>query len=122
MRTKVISTLRVAGFHCWPAAPSGVSYLKERHRHLFTVRVEFVVSHDDRDVEFHTALTWVREALNRVWQHEPYEFGFMSCEQIAKAIATRVTQDHDRSPFAVEVWEDDECGARVEFRVSESAR
>ena len=58
----VIATVQVVGYHKWADAPEEVRYLSNHHRHLFTVRAEFDVTHDDRDVEFHIAQGWLRAA------------------------------------------------------------
>ena len=114
MGVRVIVVVRVPGFHNWPDAPEPVAYLRARHRHLFTVRVEFDVTHDDRDVEFHIAQGWIRASFMRRLGGAPFEFGARSCEQIAHEVAVELKTFH-RAPCAVEVWEDDENGARVEF-------
>lgn len=50
--TNVFCTTRFEGFHRWPDAPPEVAFLAVRHRHVFHVRVEVAVEHNDRDVEF----------------------------------------------------------------------
>ena len=109
----VIAVVRVIGFHAWPAAPPSVAHLAVRHRHVFTIRAEFGVVHGDREVEFHTAQKWVADVLRfAVPAYDfGYEFGSMSCEHIAQL----VHQQLHIKPSAVEVWEDDENGSRVEF-------
>lgn len=111
--TKTISTIRIPGFHNWPQAPNEVGYLGSKHRHLFTIRCEWPVHHDDRDVEFHLAQQAMRDVLEKWREGDVYEFEGMSCEMIARAVGARLEQSF-REPSAVEVWEDDECGARVE--------
>ena len=107
---RVIVRVQAPGFHNWPDAPHAVDYLRSRHRHLFTFRVEWLVDHEERQVEFHIAQGWIREALSRAGTI-PIEFGPMSCESIAIALAKELPQ----KPAAIEIWEDDECGARVEW-------
>jgi len=111
MQTQVIVTHRIAGFHFWPDAPDEVAYLKSLHRHLFMFVVAWKVGHDDRDVEFHTAQKWIREAYD-----EPKNFGAMSCEMISKDLWSKLVDAGHAAPAWVEVWEDEECGARVEFQ------
>jgi hypothetical protein len=41
------------------------------------------------------------------------EFGRSSCEMIARNL--RVLMSYDFNPSAIEVWEDDENGARIEW-------
>ena len=109
----VFAVIRVVGFHAWEGAPPRVGYLSSSHRHVFTIRAEYVVSHGDRDVEFHIAQGWLRDAVSTVWSHngDGYQFGGMSCEDIAE----RLCHGLSVKPNAIEVWEDDENGSRVEF-------
>lgn len=109
--TRVIITHRVPGFHCWPEAPDSVDYLSARHRHLFLLVVGWTVTDDDRQVEFHTAQDWVRKSFAEV-----QDFGHRSCEMIAKGLYEDLKAcDEVPLPSFIEVWEDEECGARVEF-------
>ena len=111
--TKVIATVRRAGFHCWPGAPQSASHLLARHRHLFTFRVEVQVEHDDRDTEFHELMGDILGALGcfGLGDHG-IEFRARSCEMIAVELANHTAR---QDILAVEVWEDDEHGARVEW-------
>lgn len=103
---RVWSTLQFEGFHRWPDAPSCVSYLRVTHRHVFHVRVEWVVSHGDREREFITAK---RDALELVAQQaDKEETQTWSCEHWAMFLLERL------NATAVEVSEDGENGARVE--------
>lgn len=115
--TRVIVLARVVGFHCWRGAPEVVGHLAARHRHTFTLRVEWAVAHDDRDVEFQLAQRDVLRAVEYRWGcgQLGVEFGGSSCETIAKDLATQLVKMRYAHPAAVEVWEDDECGARVTF-------
>jgi len=38
--------------HCWPEAPTEVSFLRSPHRHVFHVKAVKLVTHADRDIEF----------------------------------------------------------------------
>jgi len=114
----VIATLRVIGFHSWPDAPAAVSYLAAPHRHEFLIRVEARVEDDNRQVEFHMLKREAKIALDKAFSSAPfdiladeYDFGLRSCEMIAQELQAAM-----RDPVsAIEVWEDQECGARVEF-------
>ncbi len=116
-RVTVIATVKVNGFHHWEGAPAPVEYLASNHRHLFTFRVEVPVTTPDRQVEFHMLQGWVREALAHSYAAAPNGallFRGRSCETLASELATAL-DEHDIHASAIEVWEDDECGARVEF-------
>lgn len=111
-KTTTIITHRAPGFHHWPNAPGEVGYLSHPHRHMFMYVAGFVVQHDDRDVEFHTVQAWLRDLIN-----DNHDFGAMSCEMIAKWVSSQLVGAGHRPPSFVEVWEDGEHGARVEFEV-----
>lgn len=115
------------GFHSWPSAPLHKEYLAHRHRHLFYFQVEVEVA-GARTVEFHDLLN---ASQTLVWAHygesaTHCEFGENSCEEIAAWLLGQLQNVYDKYfdtdgtaitwiPYiAVEVWEDDECGARVE--------
>jgi len=106
----IMVTHRVHGFHYWSAAPDEVAYLRARHRHLFLIIVSWAVKHDDRDVEFHIAQQWIRDVFPSVM-----DFGSKSCEMIARDLHSDLVAADRPAPRWVEVWEDDENGARVEF-------
>jgi hypothetical protein len=50
------------GFHRWPDAPDEVSFLRDRHRHMFHVLAFFKVTHEDRQLEFFIQ----QRAMNRI--------------------------------------------------------
>ena len=118
-KTLVIATLVVEGFHHWPDAPRVVRYLAKKHRHLFKLRAEWLVQHGDRAVEFHIARLWLRKAVAHVAGDEsfvePLNFGSMSCEMIAQYVNDELVALKLPACSAIEVWEDEENGGRVEF-------
>ena len=69
------------------------------------------VNHDDRDIEF---IMFKRDILNYLYneysdnQSRTHEFGAKSCEMLAREILERFDCEW------VEVWEDQENGAKVE--------
>lgn len=87
-------------YHNWPDAPEHRAYLRSLHRHTFNIAVECVVTHNDRQVEFHDLL----DAAIRAWPPSNVEetqmtipnnairviyaptLGAMSCEMIATHI------------------------------------
>ena len=110
MQSEVIVTHRVPGFHFWPGAEGDVSYLANRHRHQFLFVVAWDVTHDDRDIEFHTAQAWLRDTYQA-----NADFGAKSCEMIAKDLAAKIAEAGHKHPSWIEVWEDEENGAKVRF-------
>lgn len=112
--TSVIVKLSVDGTHNFPKAYElfpEVDFLSQRHRHIFHFTVCKKVYHDDRDVEF---IMFKRDVIN--YLHKQYynfesrtcEFGPKSCEMLAREVLERF------NCMWVEVWEDNENGARVE--------
>lgn len=106
-------TTQFIGFHKWPEAPDKVSFLRNKHRHVFHVRVGVNVTHSNRDVEFFL----LQEALNIAAQS--YVVSVMeiketlSCEQIAQLFADTLSKQC--SVCSVTVSEDGENGATLEF-------
>lgn len=109
LETSVYCTTRFEEYHCWPDAPEAVSHLRNLHRHLFHVKVEVSVDHDDRDVEFQLLKRQVEQSIERI--KDDLEDNHWSCEAFAAQLFDRVNGD-----FAcrlVEVTEDGENGAIV---------
>ena len=107
MKTTIITTNAVEGFHRWPDAPVNLAYLADRHRHIFTIECEFEVSHDDRDIEIITQQHQIKNFI-RDRYGIPAEFHSMSCE----AIARQIVQFYPECISCV-VREDGIGGARV---------
>lgn len=109
----VYFSTRVEGFHWWSKAPDHVAFLRHRHRHLFGVRVDLVVSHDDRDVEFITGKRLLEDYLRSA----PID-GPESCEMIARRVHRHFSAlgYHVRR---VEVDEDGENGAYIKWGADE---
>lgn len=103
---RVFCTLQFEGFHQWDAAPPEVGYLSNRHRHIFHVRAEKVVTHEDRDVEF---ITLKKTVLTTIRDFQAYQdTSRWSCEAWAGRLLDILNLDK------VEVSEDGENGAVVE--------
>lgn len=117
MKSVVISTCSVNGFHAWPDAPADLAYLSTRHRHAFYFKVEVRVGHDNRQVEFHQLQRAARYFLEAIFPKGgnggEFEFGSRSCEMIASELLQRMVKE-GWTVTAIEVWEDNECGGRVE--------
>lgn len=105
MKTKIFITAQFESIHCWPAAVEEVSFLQYPHRHMFHVRVEWEVDHDDRAREFLIEKRRVIDAAKHLEEHE--NVLAWSCEMWAKALLNRLNAD------LVEVSEDGENGAVV---------
>lgn len=111
--TYIIVKLQVEGIHNFENVEEhfdGVDFLKYPHRHTFHIKASKKVYHDDRDVEFILFNRKIRDYLKETYADENgvCQFGGMSCEQIANDILSVFDCKY------VEVWEDNENGARVE--------
>lgn len=121
MNKSVIVNVKQVGFHRWPDAPERRAYLRDKHRHVFTFRVEVGVLHTDRDVEFHTLQDditgWLADLYPWDGAAPPfgYDFGTRSCEQLAVELEGKLREEGRYRVLSIEVWEDDENGGRVVF-------
>lgn len=114
MKRYVVCAVDVEGFHCWPGAPDGLDYLRSRHRHIFQIRIEFEVSHWDREIEINQRQSDVKHFLlvryaeyYRKREEGACEFGTMSCEQIAEELL------EEFGAASCQVLEDGYGGAKV---------
>ena len=113
-KTTVIVKLAVDACHCFPSAAKlfpEVAFLADKHRHMFHFTVACEVTHSDRDKEFIMLKRDVLEYINEEYYNEiarTCEFGSQSCEMLAEEILNKFNAEW------VEVWEDNENGARVE--------
>jgi hypothetical protein len=104
--TTIWIQLQFEGFHHWKYAPDEVDWLRNRHRHLFHVRVEWQVGHNDRDREFFIEQDRVRNLITTIQSTKP-ECEQWSCEEWANQILI------ETKAFRVDVSEDGENGATV---------
>lgn len=108
-RTNIFVSFQVEGFHYWKDAPEEVSFLRDRHRHMFHVEIEKEVSHADRDIEIILFKRKVQKFIQERWKGEEnvVEFEGMSCEMIASVLK------NEFKCYKVKVTEDGENGAVV---------
>lgn len=106
MKVRVFATTRFEGFHRWPAAPEEVAFLRDLHRHVFHVRVEVEVQHDDRDVEFILLGRRVKGEVQAILATQ--DTSCWSCERWARELVQRLDL------CRCEVSEDGENGSVVE--------
>ena len=102
-------TFQRKGFHCYPHAPDDVSYLQDRHRHLFKFRVKISVRHEEREIEFHQFLNW----LETMYDEGLLEASGKSCETLAIELCDTIVARYPQRTLEVEVSEDGECGSIV---------
>tara|TARA_R110000796_G_scaffold104574_1_gene214456 strand:- start:2366 stop:2707 length:342 start_codon:yes stop_codon:yes gene_type:complete len=111
MEKSIVVKLRIDGTHQWRNCPiKEVEFLKDTHRHLFFIRLEKTVTHNDRDIEIiqlkHSILQYLRlKYFNE--ENRTHSFGNMSCEDIAQELLIVFEAN------LVEVLEDNENGAII---------
>ena len=102
-------TTRFEGTHCYQDAPEEVAFLRFPHRHIFGVRVEIEVRHDDREIEFILFKHFVEQLV------QPYvgDNKALSCEMMAREVLNSIASRYPARFCSVEVNEDGENGAIV---------
>lgn len=103
--TIVYITTQFEGFHAWKDAPDEVAFLRDRHRHMFKVEVQWEVTHDDRQREFFIMQRETNAVLAAYVEEHKADVG--SCEMIARWLKEKL------GACAVQVSEDGENGAIV---------
>jgi hypothetical protein len=104
------------GFHYYEAAGvdinlSDVSYLANRHRHLFKFNVKIEVFHDDREIEFHQFLNYCEEAFST----SMIDISHKSVEMLADDLHNHIKIRYSGRDIIIDVSEDGECGCSVEY-------
>lgn len=112
---KIWVTFQKVGFHRYPAAGedprlADVSYLANKHRHLFKFRVEIEIFHNDRELEFHQVLNYCES----LYQGH-LEIDYKSVEMLADDLYIQLASKYPGRYMAIEVSEDGECGCRIEY-------
>ena len=101
-------TTQFTGFHRYPNAPDAVEFLKNEHRHIFKVRIDIEVFHDDREIEFFLFKDFVENEVIDTGRN----FQNLSCEMIADEIYAMIRLRYPHRKMIIEVSEDGENGAK----------
>lgn len=99
------------GFHKYTNAPDEVAFLRNKHRHVFGVRVSIEVDHSDRDVEFFILQQEIDQCISENFLNKELE---ESCEMIAETIAEYLLQ-REYKILQVEVDEDGENAGGIRY-------
>lgn len=102
---------RLEGFHAYPNAPEPVSYLSARHRHMFHIKVKLEVFQNDREVEFHMFLNWLKSLYNE----KTLDLNDKSCETHAEELITQISEKYAGRKIEVTVSEDGECDGVLKY-------
>lgn len=105
----IFITTSFEGIHCWNDAPDEVSFLRFPHRHIFGVRVEIEIRHDDREIEFILFKNYINELVKRF----EGDNRALSCEMMAQQMLDQIASKYPARCVSVEVNEDGENGAIV---------
>ena len=112
-------TFQRVGFHKYIAAetePSlaDVSYLGNRHRHLFKFTVQIQVFHNDRDLEFHQVLNYCESLFST----QTIDIDFKSVEMLADELHEQLASKYPGRNMKISVSEDGECGCTIEYNTT----
>ncbi len=97
------------GFHKYINAPDEVQYLKNKHRHIFHLKVWIEVFHNDREIEFHMFKTFIKKSI------KDDDFDFMSCEMISNQLYEKINETYPGRKLQIEVSEDNENGSLISY-------
>ena len=125
MKKFVMIRHRFAGLHCWPDCPyENLSFLRYPHRHLFYITVGLEVTDSDREIEFLKAKSkleiYLDDYKDTKNQSICWDLGSKSCEMLGEEIGNYMNLIYLNQVSFVEVWEDNENGARIEFTESQA--
>jgi hypothetical protein len=114
-------TFRKEGVHCYPAAATDpnlatgdeydVSFLANKHRHIFHFRVWISVTHNDRDIEFIQFKRW----LENLYKDNILDLNFQSCEMMSDDLYSEISQKYPGREVWIEVSEDGENGSFIKY-------
>ena len=105
MRLSIVVKYTFEAIHCWENCNiEEVSFLKDKHRHIFYVEAIKEVYHTDRDIEI-IKLKREMEAYSK----RKLDYGTNSCEDIAVDLL------NEFKLISCQVLEDNENGAKIEL-------
>jgi len=111
MKKYIWITTQFEGFHFWTDAPDEVKYLRDNHRHIFHVKIYVDIKHNDREIEFHM----FKKEINTFLKTWPKNLKGTSCEMMADQINEYIDSKYPGRNVSIEVSEDKECGAFMEY-------
>lgn len=109
-------TLSREGVHRYPAALtdpalSEVKFLGYDHRHVFHIRADLEIFHEDREVEFILFKRW----LESLFVDSTLQLDYKSCEMIADDLAEKIHDKYPNRKIKISVSEDGENGSYSEY-------
>ena len=105
------------GIHRYPAAENDpaladVSFLAYPHRHIFHFYAKIETFHNDRELEF----ILIKRELENLYQGT-MKIDYKSCEMLAEELIDYIREKYYNRDITVRVYEDDENGAVLEYKV-----
>lgn len=115
MKSYIYFCVKVPGYHCYPEAE--LLNIRERHFHEFGIEVKVSVTELNREIEFIALREEFLASLHqRFMSGEEFEFGTLSCEQIAVQVAKIIASHVGVREMIISVEETDEgAGAEIHF-------
>jgi len=103
-------TTQFEGYHSYPNAPLDVDFLKNKHRHIFGVKVWIEVDElIDRDIEFFQFKRFVENTIRIS------DLNNRSCEDIADCLYVDIKQKYPSRKIKISIDEDKENGCEKEY-------
>jgi hypothetical protein len=120
---KIWVTFQKVGFHRYPAAGedprlADVSYLANKHRHLFKFKVEIEIFHNDRELEFHQVLNYCES----LYDGQAIDIDFKSVEMLSDDLYVQLAAKYPGRNMKISVSEDGECGCVIEYNTTRPAQ
>ena len=108
-------TLQKEGIHKYKDAPDEVSFLRNKHRHIFHFKVHLEIFHDERDVEF----IMFKRDIQRYLDSMGKDFNNKSCEMLADDIFNyfKSFNKYEGRTLVVNVSEDNENGIEKKYNI-----
>jgi hypothetical protein len=108
-------TFNRAGFHYYPQAKTSdtlkdVSYLGDKHRHLFKFKVWIEIFHNDRELEFHQVLNYCESLFE-----SSIDINSKSVEMLSDDLYHLLATKYPGRNIKISVSEDGECGCLIEY-------
>jgi len=109
-------TFQKVGFHRYPAAATDplledVSYLGNKHRHLFKFNIQIEIFHNDRELEFHQFLNYCESLFDT----KQIDIDYKSVEMLADDLYIKLADRYPGRDMIISVSEDGECGCQIEY-------
>jgi len=116
------------GIHKYPEAATNpglatgdeydVSFLASPHRHTFHFKIFITVEHSNRAIEFIQFKRW----LENLYKNNTLQLDYRSCEMIAEDLYLQIANKYPGRDVKIEVSEDNENGAYMEFLTTRPAQ